>query len=185
MILLGWGLSWRTGISKKSSDRRAACRASLFDCEGNPMAVASPDARLEGCSLRIGATGTGGVGSKTDDLRRAVNSSSSKTVSCVMLLMGRKSILVRGCLVLIRGSVDLPSSSALIATPIWSSGREEFELLDVPTPFRCTGLVGYRAAGTFCAWVALGFEGSPFLRAVGGRAMGNLFGGAGLLSTVT
>jgi hypothetical protein len=55
--------------------------------------VSKVAARLDGWRLRIGATGTGGVGSNADDLRRAVVSSSSNTVSCVIVLTGLKGTL--------------------------------------------------------------------------------------------
>lgn len=119
IILLGCGLSWRTGIFRNSSDFRAACR----------LLVVYVGGALEGCRLRIGAIGTGGVGSSIEDLRRAGASSSSKTVSCVRALKGRNGTL--GCsrspagrfcsaatLSKLFTATEVPSNSALIATPI-------------------------------------------------------------------
>lgn len=88
---------------------------------------------FDGCRVRIGGMGTGGMGSGTDDLRRAGTSSSSNTVSWVRALKGLIGVFLpaafaswadfAGCF----DTVDVSSSSALIAIPIWSSGNDTFE----------------------------------------------------------
>jgi hypothetical protein len=142
MILLGCGLSCRTGMSRNSSDRRPVGPAGRV--------VVNVGIVLEGWRARIGGTGTGGVGNSMEDLLRGGASSSSKTVSCVIALTGRKGML--SCVGLLAGIcwrgtasgaflfTGLLSSSALIATPICESGRDESdELFPVPTPRRCGG----------------------------------------------
>lgn len=64
---------------KKSSDLRAEGRV-FFGGDGKVVALPEAAAGLDGCRLRIGAIGYGGVGSNADDLRRAAISSSSNIV---------------------------------------------------------------------------------------------------------
>lgn len=93
----------------------------------------------EGWRLRIGMTGTGGVGRSLDDRRRAAISSSSNIVASVRVLNGLKCssvIFCLGCLVGLAGAGQ-PSSSALIARPICDIGMEA-ALVEVPTPGRTT-----------------------------------------------
>lgn len=97
--------------------------------------VGAFDGRREGWRLRIGMTGTGGVGRSFEDRRRAAISSSSNTVASVRVLTGLKcsSVTFRlGCLADLAGAGQ-PSSSALMARPICDIGTEA-TLFQVPTP---------------------------------------------------
>lgn len=93
------------------------------------------EGRREGCKLRIGMTGTGGVGRSFEDRRRAAISSSSNTVASVRVLRGLKCSSVtfcRGCFADLAGAGH-PSSSALMARPICDMGTEA-ALFEVPAP---------------------------------------------------
>lgn len=97
--------------------------------------VGAFEGRREGWRLRIGMTGTGGVGRSFEDRRRAATSSSSNTVASVRVLTGRKCSSVTfclGCLADLAGAGQ-PSSSALMARPICDIGTEA-ALFEVPTP---------------------------------------------------
>jgi hypothetical protein len=127
-------------MSRNSSERRPAGPVGRV--------VVNVGIVLEGWKARIGGIGTGGVGSNIEDRRRAGSSSSSKTVSCVIALTGRKGtlscdgFLAGACSCLTAsgaflGTTGLLSSSALIAKPICESGNDESdELFAVPTPRR-------------------------------------------------
>jgi hypothetical protein len=122
-------------MSRKSSERRTTVRVEeLVDVEG------AAEGRREGCRLRIGFTGIGGVGRSLDDLRRAASSSSSNTVASVRVLTGRKWSSVTlglGWLADLAGAGH-PSSSTLMARPICDIGTEA-AVFDVPTPGRTMG----------------------------------------------
>lgn len=183
-ILLGWGLSWRTGMSRNNSERRTVRLEDAVDVVG------VFEGRREGCKLRIGMIGTGGEGRSFDDRRRAVTSSSSKTVFSVRVLTGRKCSAVTFC----RGWLDdlggagHPSSSALMARPICEVGIEA-ALVDVPTP----GLTTVRPDPRLETPKVLkgdgvtkrGYLGPSREAAGGGGAIGRRAGGAGASSTET
>lgn len=97
--------------------------------------VVAFEGRREGWRLRIGMTGTGGVGRSFEDRLRAAISSSSNTVASVRVLTGLKCSSVtfcRGCFANLAGAGQ-PSSSALMARPICDIGTEAV-LFEVPTP---------------------------------------------------
>lgn len=90
----------------------------------------------DGWRLRIGMTGTGGVGRSFEDRRRAAISSSSNTVRVLTGLKCSSVTFCLGCLADLAGAGQ-PSSSALMATPICDIGTEA-ALFHVPTPGRTT-----------------------------------------------
>lgn len=136
-ILFGRGLSRRAGMSRNSSERRTVRLDDVAEVVG--AFDGAFEGMREGCRLRIGMMGTGGVGSNLDDRRRAAISSSSKTVASVRVLIGLKWSSVTFCLGWsdFFGGAGQPSSSALIARPICDIGTEA-ALTEVPTPGRTT-----------------------------------------------
>jgi hypothetical protein len=67
MILLGKGRSWRTGISRNSSERHTVRLDDVVEVDG--AFEGAFKGRREGWRLRIGMMGTGGVGRSFDDRR--------------------------------------------------------------------------------------------------------------------